>query len=149
MLGLVLFGGWVLLVIADNALAGSPLWGFVLLALLAIAATRRYDGMKPFVAGVLAFLVSLVVLLNLAGPLTCSDGWHSPSIGRQGSCSWHGGVDYTPRIFAFFVSMFVGILALVASRFVGEFIHKLASKKSQWRRRRPKSVASAERQKAD
>lgn len=22
----------------------------------------------------------------------CADGWHSPSIGTQGACSWHGGV---------------------------------------------------------
>jgi hypothetical protein len=23
---------------------------------------------------------------------TCADGWQSPSIGKQGACSWHGGV---------------------------------------------------------
>lgn len=23
---------------------------------------------------------------------TCADGWNSPSIGKQGACSWHGGV---------------------------------------------------------
>lgn len=22
---------------------------------------------------------------------TCADGWHSPSIGQRGACSWHGG----------------------------------------------------------
>lgn len=30
---------------------------------------------------------------QLLGPLKCRDGWASPSIGRQGACSWHGGVD--------------------------------------------------------
>ena len=24
----------------------------------------------------------------------CRDGWHSPSIGQQGACSWHGGVGF-------------------------------------------------------
>jgi hypothetical protein len=27
---------------------------------------------------------------------TCSDGWHSPSIGKRGACSHHGGVSDTP-----------------------------------------------------
>lgn len=27
-----------------------------------------------------------------AEPARCRDGWHSPSIGRQGACSHHGGV---------------------------------------------------------
>lgn len=25
-------------------------------------------------------------------PWTCRDGWRSPSIGKQGACSWHNGV---------------------------------------------------------
>lgn len=35
--------------------------------------------------GVLAFVP--------AKETTCRDGWHSPSIGRAGACSHHGGVD--------------------------------------------------------
>jgi hypothetical protein len=71
----------------------------------------RKSIVNPFVAGVVAFLVSLVVLLIVVGPVTCSDGWHSPSIGRQGACSWHGCVDTTPQILVGVVSLFVGVLA--------------------------------------
>lgn len=31
-------------------------------------------------------------LLWPPSPATCRDGWASPSIGRSGACSWHGGV---------------------------------------------------------
>ena len=30
---------------------------------------------------------------NIFGPVKCSDGYASPSIGRSGACSSHGGVD--------------------------------------------------------
>lgn len=32
------------------------------------------------------------------GPTLCRDGWHSASIGRQGACSHHGGVDRSKNI---------------------------------------------------
>src|SRR5690606_35078339 len=44
----------------------------------------------------LATGATIVGVAVLASPLntasTCRDGWHSPSIGRPGACSWHGGV---------------------------------------------------------
>src|SRR5580693_2789409 len=58
-------------------------------------------------AGVLLFLVSFFGLGYLIGPATCNDGWHSPSIGRQGACSWHGGVNHTPE---FLIAVFSAIL---------------------------------------
>lgn len=36
----------------------------------------------------------------LAGTVTCSDGWASPSIGRRGACSHHGEVNSLPRLLA-------------------------------------------------
>lgn len=42
--------------------------------------------------GILAGSIVLAVLLLLAPERTCKDGWKSPSIGRQGACSHHGGV---------------------------------------------------------
>jgi hypothetical protein len=62
----------------------------------------------PHSSGLLAFVVSFVGLLVLFGPTTCNDGWRSPSIGRQGACSWHGGVNMLPQQFAFWFSLFVG-----------------------------------------
>lgn len=38
------------------------------------------------------FILMLIFLKFIIGPVTCSSGWKSPSIGRQGACSHHGGV---------------------------------------------------------
>lgn len=50
---------------------------------------------SPLGLAIVAFLAVFVggsVALNALIPTTCRDGWHSPSIGRKGACSWHGGV---------------------------------------------------------
>lgn len=44
-----------------------------------------------WVAGGIAFVLVLVLLPFSGGQ--CEDGWKSSSIGRQGACSHHGGVD--------------------------------------------------------
>ena len=36
--------------------------------------------------------VVLMLLSSLLVGAECADGWNSPSIGRQGACSHHGGV---------------------------------------------------------
>jgi hypothetical protein len=74
-------------------------------------AMRKSLLISPFGVGMLAFLVSLVVVNILLGPETCSDGWQSPSIGSQGACSWHGGVDQIRSPLVFLVSVFVGVIA--------------------------------------
>ena len=46
-------------------------------------------------AGIVTFLgvlLSVSTVLAYIIPTTCRDGWHSPSIGLRGACSWHGGV---------------------------------------------------------
>jgi hypothetical protein len=63
----------------------------------------------PFRIGVLAFVFALAVSLIVVGPVTCSDGWHSYSIGKQGACSWHGGVGGTLQRIAIVISALVGI----------------------------------------
>jgi hypothetical protein len=42
--------------------------------------------------GVVTFIAARIVLLPFVGDRVCRDGWHSFSIGKQGACSWHGGV---------------------------------------------------------
>jgi hypothetical protein len=53
--------------------------------------------MRPSVviAAIVAFglFVGFHVNVPAEQPLVCVDGWKSPSIGRQGACSSHGGVD--------------------------------------------------------
>ncbi|MEW5681212.1 MAG: topoisomerase DNA-binding C4 zinc finger domain-containing protein [Pseudomonadota bacterium] len=46
--------------------------------------------LKKFTTAV--FIVTLILLKFIIGPVTCNSGWKSPSIGRQGACSHHGGV---------------------------------------------------------
>jgi hypothetical protein len=43
-------------------------------------------------SGILFFGLSFGINLFI-GPLKCSDGWHSQSIGNNGACSHHGGVE--------------------------------------------------------
>jgi len=47
---------------------------------------------KAWLAAIAVFLVSCNGL-RMVVHTTCGDGWHSPSIGRRGACSHHGGVD--------------------------------------------------------
>jgi hypothetical protein len=63
--------------------------------------------------GFVVFLVSYFGIKYLFGPATCNDGWHSPSIGKQGACSWHGGVNNTPELVAFCVSAILGFVVYV------------------------------------
>jgi hypothetical protein len=55
----------------------------------------------PITIGILLFVLSFIVLRQLIGPAKGRDGWASSSIGRQGACSWHGGVDRTPGMLRF------------------------------------------------
>lgn len=48
-------------------------------------------------------VITFALLLNVFGvfesqPMTCNDGWMSPSIGIMGACSHHGGVKRTENI---------------------------------------------------
>jgi hypothetical protein len=52
-----------------------------------------------------------------SGPLKCKDGWRSPSIGIQGACSNHGGIDYGPLRSARRVAWFAGLPAGVLTWF--------------------------------
>jgi hypothetical protein len=56
---------------------------------------KRWLSRRPILAGLLAFLIVWLGLGLLIGSTTCRDGWQSPSIGRRGACSHHGGVDRT------------------------------------------------------
>lgn len=48
----------------------------------------KFGGLLPFVVGVAVF-IGVALVLPGSG---CADGWSSPSIGRPGACSHHGGV---------------------------------------------------------
>lgn len=92
--------------------------------ILATLATMRFLKSGIFWTVVLAFLVfvsTFVFLRHLEGPVTCRDGWPSPSIGRQGACSWHRGVDHKGGL-AFLGAMFAvwgffAFLVWIAERF--------------------------------
>jgi len=67
-------------------------------------------GFLSFVIGFGAFVGLSVLAGQLLGPVTCRDGWASGSIGRQGACSWHGGVDRSRGALSF-VFMVIGGVA--------------------------------------
>lgn len=50
-----------------------------------------FDEKKWGWAATLAFVGSLIIT-GMGTYRSCADGWNSPSIGKQGACSHHGGV---------------------------------------------------------
>jgi len=74
---------------------------------LAIVTTPLLKRKKtaPWTGGVI-FISNIIIAVN-STYRACQDGWLSDSIGRQGACSWHGGV--VTRLTDF------GWIALVAS----------------------------------
>jgi hypothetical protein len=79
---------------------------------------KRIRIITPFRVGLLAFLLSLFVMSGLVGPATCVDGWHSPSIGRPGACSWHGGVDRSSGDAVLIGSVFLGVVCAAATGYL-------------------------------
>ncbi|MEW6519285.1 MAG: hypothetical protein AB1461_07710 [Thermodesulfobacteriota bacterium] len=49
---------------------------------------------KKTVIGLATGIIALFTFMDWVPETTCRDGWKSPSIGRPGACSHHGGVDY-------------------------------------------------------
>ena len=71
-------------------LAGAVAFAILLGAVGYAVATATYWERGPVVAlGHQATTRSELVRVD---PYRCADGWHSPSIGKSGACSWHGGV---------------------------------------------------------
>jgi hypothetical protein len=52
-------------------------------------------GCASWIVAFAAFFGLSILAGQLLGPVTCRDGWHSPSLGHRGACSWHGGVDHS------------------------------------------------------
>lgn len=63
---------------------------------------------RPLTIGVTVCVALFVFFVSIQGPARCRDGWPSPSIGRQGACSHHGGVSSSPLLFELFLSIFAG-----------------------------------------
>ena len=63
---------------------------------------------RPATIGVTVAITLFVFFIAIQGPVRCRDGWPSPSIGRQGACSHHGGVASSPLLFELILSMLAG-----------------------------------------
>lgn len=79
---------------------------------------------------IITFFLTLFLSTAIIGPVTCSSGWASPSIGKSGACSSHGGV-----------AKWKGILPLILSGFAAFWIYgrlerhekKLPEKREQYK----------------
>ncbi|MGM8224937.1 topoisomerase DNA-binding C4 zinc finger domain-containing protein [Cellvibrio sp. ARAG 10.3] len=56
------------------------------------------------------FFAVLILSKTIIGPVTCASGWQSPSIGKRGACSHHGGVSKWKAYLPFLVSGVVSFL---------------------------------------
>lgn len=66
---------------------------------------------EPWFIAILLFFVFRIgasYIFDLSA--RCQDGWTSPSIGTQGACSHHGGVDNWRAVAAFFASVCLSAL---------------------------------------
>ncbi len=74
-----------------------------------------------WVIGIAVFVAVRMVLGEIFDlTIYCSDGWRSPSIGRSGACSYHGGVDASAFRLANLVSLVVGMAALIGYAYIEE-----------------------------
>lgn len=65
----------------------------------------------PYIVAIAIFFCLFSLMSSFVDPPTCRDGWRSSSIGTQGACSHHGGVEYDP------VSYFVLPISFTATLF--------------------------------
>jgi hypothetical protein len=63
---------------------------------------------SPGGSATLVGIATAILIIAFSGPVTCRDGWQSPSIGRRGACSHHGGVGSGPMLPALFGGGTVG-----------------------------------------
>lgn len=64
----------------------------------------------PVISGLLVYILTVVLFYRIIEPTVCVDGWPSPSIGKQGACSWHKGVAINwSSIFVELISLFMGM----------------------------------------
>ena len=70
------------------------------------------------------FVLCLYIGKSIVGPTVCNDGWASPSLGKRGACSYHGGVNRTP-------TNLVMLFSLLISSVSGYQIHRLLERQHQ------------------
>lgn len=94
---------------------------------------------NPWVMGIFFFAL-IRIALGLIFDLSpeCHDGWHSLSIGKQGACSHHGGVDRSAGFVAFFISI---VCSIIITRI---FINWISSKRNTKESRNTLRLATAD-----
>lgn len=63
---------------------------------------------SPLFYGISTFVFCLILFGIVLPAATCMDGWGSTSIGSQGACSHHGGVNTIPNVIAMIISLAAG-----------------------------------------
>lgn len=84
---------------------------------------------KGTTIGLISGIAIYIIIRILLPDIVCVDGWGSPSIGRQGACSHHGGVDNSPLVYTLFFSLFVGFI--IASYFNGKEDQRLEKEREE------------------
>jgi hypothetical protein len=94
----------------------------------------------PIKWGLAAFVAMLFITRPIVQPTTCADGWRSPSIGRQGACSWHGGVGTN------WSAILASLLNIGGGLAVGGGLYGIRERREEAERLRLQKIREAEEQ---
>jgi hypothetical protein len=82
---------------------------------------------NPWLRGLMTFLILRIAVSPFLGSTRCRDGWASASIGRQGACSWHGGVGTREGQWMIFLAFVVSVAVGIHAAFRKEAAEKAAT----------------------
>ncbi|MEI8377237.1 MAG: hypothetical protein WCF95_01750 [bacterium] len=104
---------------------------FAFLIFLILEFGQKSSKLSLIVLFILPFSYVSATINKSLGPLRCNDGWQSYSIGYQGACSHHGGVESRSlEVGYFLLSLLSAIFVILIYLMLKEFIIKHQKNKS-------------------
>lgn len=79
-------------------------------SLMLMFSIRKRD--KDITSNVIISIIAGIFFIGIGTYRGCADGWLSTSIGRQGACSHHGGVETFINIYGV-ISLIVGAIIII------------------------------------
>ncbi|MCB9990432.1 MAG: hypothetical protein H6867_03500 [Rhodospirillales bacterium] len=97
---------------------------------------------NPLFYGISTFVFCLIIFGLVLPSATCMDGWVSTSIGSQGACSHHGGVNTMPNITAMAISSVAGFFVWLKAKKNQDTLSDLGNEKIEVVEKYSKNILS-------